>query len=444
LPSAPSQNSIIQSRGAQGVHHAGPGGGPAGVDEGVAVGRGPGGRLEHPGSLLPGKEPGGASLSLTATPLGGAGGPSSLGRGMLPPPLTGGQKLHRKADELGFQAHFLAPAAPAEPSRVAVEPPQWVRPGEGAQVSLDWLSATFRPTLDDVVDVAQVQLAVSLAMGCELADWVELEHGTHGYQLALLGPGGARLDSAAPGRDDFHLSMPGKACQAAGGKGMQGLAQYAVAHRVHVTRLDLAMDDYGRTVSPADFQAAVTGADVVTHAKRWRAIQGGTVGEDSQPTGATCYLGAPASRVQLRMYDKGLETHGRINAIRHELQLRDEPAQAVLQELAGGRNWGQVWASHLARFVDFRRPVAGDSNKTRWERVPWFQALVGMASKALAYPPAPVRTIEQVIDWLKQGVAPSLALVVAHFKGDMGELVGIINGGRARWKPRHLAMLAGA
>jgi len=68
---------IIQSQGAQGVHHAGEGGSLVGVDEGTAVGRGPGGRLEHPGLVLP--TPGGASLSLTAVP--SVGGVASLGWG---------------------------------------------------------------------------------------------------------------------------------------------------------------------------------------------------------------------------------------------------------------------------------------------------------------------------------------------------------------------------
>jgi len=454
LSSATHAKDTIQGRSAQGVYHAGPGGGPVGVDEGTAVGRGPGGRLEHSGPLLPSPglkdwdanrlapelgSRGGASLSLDGRPLGGRGA-SSLGRGISPLRLTGGQKTVFKA-ELGLQAHFLAPA---KPSRVDVElPGNAPATVEGVQLSLDWLSVTFRPTPDNLLDVAQVQLAASLAMGCESGDWVELEHGTHGYQLAMLGPGGARLESGAPGRDDFHLSMPGKACQVAGGERMQGLLRYVVAHQGRPTRLDLAMDDYQRTVSPAAFQGAVQGPDVVTHAKRWRGIVGGTVGEGSQPTGATCYLGAPASRVQLRVYDKGLESQGERDCIRHELQLRDEPAQAVLQELAGGRAWGRVFASHLVRFVDFRARDSHSEVEKR-VRVPWFAELVGMAQKALAYLPAPVRTIEQVIDWLERGVAPSLALAVAYFKGDMGELVGIVNRGRDRWRPRHQAMLAAA
>jgi len=491
-PSATYQDNIIQSLGAQGVHHAGEGGSLVGVDEGTAVGRGPGGRLEHPGRVLPTPEPGGASLSLTAVPL--VGGVASLGRGMLPPPLTGGQILHSKAGDLEPQAHFLTlgcpvtvPAASTEPgvahedtfaslgtllpevhsfdapyypigagvaddmvrspSRHISSPHVDGIPSKGigqeVQVSLDWLSTTFRPTSDDALDVAQVQLAVSLAMGCELGDWVQLEHGTHGYRFAMLGPGGARLDWGAPGRDDFHVSLPGKACQAAGGVRMQQYARYVVAHRGSVTRLDLAMDDYGRTVTPADFRVAITGPDVVTHAKRWRAIEGGTVREGSQPTGATCYLGSPQSRVQLRVYDKGLESQGKQDCIRHELQLRDEPAQAVLQELAGGRNWGETWASHLVRFVDFRHPAAGDTNKTRWERVPWFQALVGLADKALAYLPKPEKTMARVLSWLKHSIAPSLALAVEFWQGDLGELVALLDYGRGQLKPRHRRILAG-
>jgi len=405
----PATNQVtIQGLKAQGVHWGE--GGSSGGAEWVPAGESSADALSlQTLSLSPGL--GGVSLSLAGTHSRSWGGVS------WPPMLTGGPKLPGKADEKGFQGQFL--------------------------VGVDWLSETFRPTQDDPVDVGQVQLAASLAMGCEPADWVELEHGTHGYHLAMLGPDGARLDWGAPGRDDFHLSLPGKACQAMGGEGMQGFLRFSEAHQGRPTRLDLAMDDYDRTVSPADLQAAVVGPDVVTHTRRWRTIEGGTVGEDSQPTGATCYLGAPASRVQLRVYDKGMESQGERDCIRWELQLRDEPAQAVLQELAAGRQWGQVWASHLVRFVDFRR-ASTDSNVTRRERVPWFQALVGVAEKALAYVPKPEKTMGQVLGWLKQSVAPSLALAMTFWNGDLGELVGLVDAGRLRWKPRHYRILAGA
>jgi len=322
----------------------------------------------------------------------------------------------------------------------------------GVKISVDWLAITFHPTIESegevftTVDVVQVVKVASVALACTPEDWVELPHGALGYRFGLVGPGGARIWWAAPHRDDFHLVMPGKACQIVGPDRLRAFMRFALARGGKCTRADSAMDDYDRIVSPGEVCRAIQGPDVVTHAQKWLNLVGGDV-RSSEIGGATVYLGASGSRQKLRVYDKGLQSGGEIDAIRWELETRKEAAQTMMENLAGHSvaAWGQYVAARLVAFVDFRDASSHSEIEKRVEhRLPWFKALVGLVEKARAYPPVIARTIEQVVDWVDHAVGSSLALVLEHCSGDMSTLVGIIRRGRERWKPKHVAILAEA
>jgi len=357
-----------------------------------------------------------------------------------PPLLTGGQKTVGGGD-FGLQVAFLDPAALVPEDQDQNTHQDQGGGGEGMQLSLDWYSVTLHPTPDIPVDVSQVQLAASLALDCEPGDWVETERGAYGYQRGMVGPGGARLWWDAPGRDDFHVSFPGQACRIAGRERLVSFLRYSLGHGGKSTRCDVALDDYRRIVSPGEVQETLQGPDVVTHAQKVLTQQGGIVGSRDL-TGATVYLGAPGSRQRLRVYDKGLESGGEMDCIRWELESRKEAAETMAVALAY-QNWGQVMASRLVGFVDFRDADSHSEVEER-QRLPWFQLLVGLVKKASAYPPQVARTVEQVVEWLDKAIGPTLAVTMKFWRGDLGRLTDIIRRGEERLKPRHLAMLANA
>jgi len=312
--------------------------------------------------------------------------------------------------------------------------------GEGVQLSLDWYSVTLHPTDEIPVSfVPQAQLAASLALGCEIGDWVELEHGSYGYRQGMVGPGGAKLWWDAPERDDIHVSFPGKACRVAGQERLVSFLRYCLLHGGKATRCDVALDDYQRIVSPAVVQETLQSADVVTHAQKVLTQQGGCVGSP-ELTGATVYLGAPASRQRLRIYDKGLESGGEMDCVRWELESRKEAAETMVAALAH-QEWGQVMVSRLVGFVDFRSADSHSEVEKR-QRLPWFELLVGLARKASAYLPQVSRTVEQVVDWLDRAIGPCLAVAMTFWQGDIEPLSRIIRDGQLRWRPKHRAMLA--
>jgi len=303
-----------------------------------------------------------------------------------------------------------------------------------------------KPDVQTEVELrSRVLLRVSIALRCDVQDWVHLESGLHGYRDSLLGPGGARILFDAPNRDDFHVALPGQACAVMGEGGMRSWLVFCGENEAVATRCDVNLDDYNRAVSPLQVEASAQGPEIVTHAKRGLTHRGFAVGE-TETTGVTVYIGQPSSRQRLRVYDKELESKGEMDCVRWELQCREETAQTLMAQMAHGE-WGEVVTRRLVAFVDFREdtvgPRGGKVDTEDRPRCGWFAQLVGTAVKATAYLPKEARTVEQVIEWIDRGVSTSLALAVEFWKGDMEPLYSLIEAGKQRFKPKHLAMLAG-
>ena len=306
-------------------------------------------------------------------------------------------------------------------------------------LSIDWLSISVQPTPTADVDVDQVVLATSLAVGCEPGDWTLLEIGKYGYRQAMLGPAGAQIWWDSPGRDDIHITLPGQACQVAGEKRLRSFIKYALAHGGKASRCDVNMDDYRRLIEPAAALVEIQGPNAVTHARAWTVIHGGEVGAEDV-TGITLMVGAPSSRQRLRIYDKGMESDGELDCVRWELQARKQAAETLVQQLAAAE-WATVIRARMMAFIDFRDADSHSETEKR-VRLTWWEKLMLGVKKGRVYLPKPLKTIDEVHSWLRDSIGPSLALVMAALDGDLGFVTSIVDYGRVRWKPRHRAMLA--
>jgi hypothetical protein len=71
----------------------------------------------------------------------------------------------------------------------------------------------------------------------------------YGYKGQRVGPGGARVltDDERP---EAHVLLPGKWCSAADEAAMRGLLLWLDANEGSATRIDLAIDDFERRISP--------------------------------------------------------------------------------------------------------------------------------------------------------------------------------------------------
>jgi len=349
-----------------------------------------------------------------------------------PPPLTGGQKK-----EIGTE--------------------------KAAKVSIDWLALTFHVERSSTyVDIDgavtwfnrldPIKRAVWVGTGFEMSEWVELEYGLNGYLNSAVGPGGARLLWNAAGRTDVHLILPGKACAMFSENTMRSFISWANERNASATRCDLNLDDYAKVVTPLQVETYAQGPDIVTHVHRGMTQRGFGIGT-KETTGVTVYIGQPSSRQRLRVYDKGLESNGEIDAVRWELTSQKEAAQTLLLRLGSDRTgkplreWGELFSERLVSFVDFRIATDDLYDLRNRRRCPWFVKLVKLAEKASSYLPKLPRKIDDVVNWVTKAVGPSLKMLATfwedskplHYTGN-GIIDDIIRG--SELKPKHRAILA--
>jgi DNA relaxase NicK len=182
-----------------------------------------------------------------------------------------------------------------------------------------------------------------------------------------------------------HVVLPGQVCGAEPG------AVLELAKRLQtVSRLDVRADDYGRRMSPRGLVAMLSDREraecVIGRTRFWRQVSGSAaIGE---PAGEpTLYIGSCASARQLRVYDKRQESGGEIDAIRWELQMRDEAAAAARDALCavGQAGTAGVVLGLLVGFIDFREPPTQREREAErrvrnygtWRRLDWWDAIVG-------------------------------------------------------------------
>jgi len=238
-------------------------------------------------------------------------------------------------------------------------------------------------------------------------------------------------------RPEVHASLPGQWCRALSEEQMMEVVGWLLFAGASVSRLDLAGDDYDKRVMPADVWEAVKAGECVSHTQKR------TFTESWKGGGSTVAFGARSGRQYLRVYDKAAESLGQVDAVRWELETKDEAAQSLLVQLMeyAGR-WGELFKARLVQFVDFKE--VGGSNATRRKRAAWFAELVGAAEKARVYGAVALRTVEKVAAWLEKQVAPSLAVVFQVMGGDLGYLSRVVELGRRRWRSGHHTLLASA
>jgi hypothetical protein len=272
-------------------------------------------------------------------------------------------------------------------------------------------------------------------------DWLPLEYGYQGYRKSVLGPAGARLHFDPSNATHFNISLPGKACQQAGNEQMKNFFLYCIENRGKARRIDLALDDFDKLITPQALEEQFHSPNAVTHVK---AIMGIGQSEKGFPEGGgvTRYLGAVSSQRRLRIYDKNIESGGRINAIRWELQERKRAAEKSHHDMANGK-WGEIIRRRLLSVIDIRlhNSAVEVEDRVRWEP---YELLMQGAIKAAAYFPVQERSIEEIEEWFVRQNAPTLAMLLAHHGGDLGAIEGYASDGRKRLRPKHLALIASA
>lgn len=189
---------------------------------------------------------------------------------------------------------------------------------------------------------------------------------------------------------------------------------YSAKYGIEASRVDFALDDHEKTVSIAEVLAA-RDAENYRGAKGWRTIESGG---RKRERGIGHYFGSNKSVKQLRIYDKTVESGGKILGNRWEVQFRRKAAATAFDEWVimkhSSNEQGALYIANVVTgAIKFCDTSSGDKNVSRLPLLDWFESFV----ERLKATPLKIRvavvkqSIQRAIDWHKRQVKGSMAMM---------------------------------
>jgi len=322
---------------------------------------------------------------------------------------------------------------------------------QGQQIRVDFLSVTLSSEVAQLggtsgvaFDVAAILDEICLPVegweqGGGFNGWkhhVELD-GLKGTKLAWGGQFGTVFLSLSASALHFYAT--------ARGLDVVEFIEHLYGLGCHVSRLDLAYDDFARRVTFAHIMQAKEAGGIVTRL-RFRPERSHVPQLLDRETshGWTLYWGSKKS-TYLRIYDKRAERIAKGEAcdapfwVRVEAELHSK-AHAVTKELIE-RGWrGDVLKAILRSIIDFRQPQG--ANKSRWPMLPWWENFLG-GCDAVLRPESPDtdnnRTVEDDYRYaLRQAARPFARIAEVY---GMEAIQDIIEAGRRRFDNSDKSMI---
>lgn len=224
----------------------------------------------------------------------------------------------------------------------------------------------------------------------------------------------APTDEAA---GELRIHLPGRAIAASTQEDFRDCIQVLWSlYGGECTRIDVAVDDGLKMTDMSALHEAQRNRNYTGVRSHRRVSSGGLQEAD----GVTYYFGSSSSDMQLRVYDKAIESKGKVDVIRWELQFRRAKAHEMCNvwlatEASEGSDVGSALSGAVAGAVDFIDRSKRHKDLTRCHRLPWWSKLRSYFSKAYRLKPKPKEVLmEKKIGWLCKAVMPSLAVVQAY------------------------------
>jgi len=177
------------------------------------------------------------------------------------------------------------------------------------------------------------------------------------------------------------------------------------------TRFDAAVDDYSKSLCFDSLIEALRSCNY-SRFRTWSVIQS----NKDDCLGWTIYCGSSQSDSRTRIYDKDVESRGKVKSHRLETQLRNELANQAFREFVSipSEHFAELGPTFLGSIVtgsiEFVSKQTGD-RLARQERLAWWQEFVDMFGQVRFSAVKPIQTVARKLDWLYHQVAPTLAIL---------------------------------
>lgn len=250
---------------------------------------------------------------------------------------------------------------------------------------IDWFSLTIRydPDMyDSSFDFVCDFLSEFLGLSLTWIDWLEFD-GFHGFSNRIYFNG---ISIHYNGKSSMGLSdriwveMSGQGCRAFEEYSKYNdwfhLLQLPIIDpkTYHLTRLDIAYDDFIGVLDLSVIDSNLTDLNVVTTFKCCSV-------EHSYFDDDMCvYFGSKSSDILFRCYNKAAERNRSEEIdhwVRFEIQLRDDRALSFVQAYFDDKFLGRCFSGIIDKCLRFVVPSETDSNKRRWDTALWWSDFIG-------------------------------------------------------------------
>lgn len=292
------------------------------------------------------------------------------------------------------------------PSNTGVKLPEPCQPSIVA--GTDWTSCTFpRVHLEEFIRLVECTFKQTL---------VRQKVGWKFYTESYKTPCGVLLaDKRLAGEtvaSEAYLSLPAGCLNLL--EPNQQASLFAALHRMGAkcTRLDVRIDDYEKTVTIEEIAQAAKSGNFACF-RSFRIIESGIMGNSR--TGGTVEFGRRGKNGTgkfFRSYDKGVESGGKFECIRHELELSGERSANCFAILAQAPS--ELWPELIGGWIRDAISFVDRSVSDRLGRCPllgWWEQLIGKFNALSLSVERPKTTIEKAKKWLQKQVAPTIAFV---------------------------------
>ncbi len=201
----------------------------------------------------------------------------------------------------------------------------------------------------------------------------------------------------------------------------QFIRELILRFHFRASRFDIAFDDYKRRVEVSDVYDCYQEGAVVGFRRADRYIGQKSPGKKGKINDGLTFgvRGSSGSGKYMRIYDKGLESEGRENFIRWELELTGRCAFEVCSKVLlcpDVPSYGGLLGAVIAGIIDFRVRAKGTGQKknaSRRERMEWWSRIVDVlgGDEIRVRGKVPEATIERTATWVRRQVSGSLAAV---------------------------------
>lgn len=325
---------------------------------------------------------------------------------------------------------------------------------DGFSAIIDWLEFT--------VTGLQLESVILEILQLEKRTFTKMESGRFGYRTQLKWDEGnlyIMFNAADTQNEDLpekvdhmgvHVMITGSGCrQYESLRELTNLLFYLTIldTKVNFSRIDIAIDDLeNRIVKFSRIHQAAIKGHFTSRWNKWDEVNSRQCAT-GEFLGRTMYFGSQSSEIFCRIYDKTLERKAKSEDksaesetwTRLEVIYRKERAKKLVYHIIDKNlSVGMAIRGTLKQYIRFIRPPRNqDSNKARWPSAKWWEQLLDNVEKLQLTSKREPKSIDDMVVWLDQQIAPTMAAIITAYEGDISWLHRIIKNGASRLSQRH-------